>query len=83
MANPALSGRPPISSMAFTRGDGVAVIAMDEAMFRGFRGQDKEDRRRCKQEVPLQGNAAVAFQERGEDGKDTSGTISRKGEENP
>jgi 2,4-dienoyl-CoA reductase-like NADH-dependent reductase (Old Yellow Enzyme family) len=32
MANPALNGRPPISSMAFTRGDGVEVLAMDEAM---------------------------------------------------
>lgn len=32
MANPALSGRPPISSMAFTRGDGVEVLAMDEDM---------------------------------------------------
>ncbi len=33
MANPALNaGRPPISSVAFTRGDGVEVIAMDEAM---------------------------------------------------
>ena len=32
MGNPALSGRQPISSVAFTRGDGVEVLQMDEAM---------------------------------------------------
>ena len=32
MANPALSGRPPISSVGFTRGDGVQVLQMDRDM---------------------------------------------------
>ena len=32
MGNPALSGRQPISSVAFTRGDGIEVLQMDEAM---------------------------------------------------
>ena len=32
MGNPALSGNPPISSIAFTRGDGVQVLQMDENM---------------------------------------------------
>lgn len=32
MANPDLSGRPPISSIAFTRGDGIKVLQMDEDM---------------------------------------------------
>ena len=32
MANPALSGNPPISAVSFTRGDGVQVVQMDEDM---------------------------------------------------
>ena len=32
MANPALSGRAPISPIAFTRGDGVEVLQMDRDM---------------------------------------------------
>lgn len=32
MANPELSGNPPISAVGFTRGDGVKVLQMDEAM---------------------------------------------------
>ena len=32
MGNPALSGRPPISSVGFTRGDGVQVLQMDRDM---------------------------------------------------
>ena len=34
MGNPALSGRNPISSVAFTRGDGVEVLQMDEDMMK-------------------------------------------------
>ncbi|MDO4544878.1 MAG: NADH:flavin oxidoreductase, partial [Bacillota bacterium] len=34
MANPKLSGRQPISSVAFTRGDGVEVLQMDEDMMK-------------------------------------------------
>ncbi len=34
MGNPFLSGHDPISSVAFTRGDGVKVLAMDEDMMK-------------------------------------------------
>ncbi len=34
MANPAISGNPPISAVSFTRGDGVQVMQMDEDMMK-------------------------------------------------